>query len=98
MSTSIGRNDPCPCGNGKKYKQCCLGKVDPVQAQRQQRVTTACVIILIASVIGGIAASREVGFAIAIVGAIAIGIYLWFSEPPPKKGSGGDPSAINFGR
>ena len=22
----IGRNDPCPCGSGKKYKQCC-GKV-----------------------------------------------------------------------
>lgn len=19
-----GRNDPCPCGSGKKYKQCCL--------------------------------------------------------------------------
>lgn len=21
----VGRNDPCPCGSGKKYKQCCLG-------------------------------------------------------------------------
>ncbi len=20
----IGRNNPCPCGSGKKYKQCCL--------------------------------------------------------------------------
>jgi preprotein translocase subunit SecA len=20
--TKIGRNDPCPCGSGKKYKQC----------------------------------------------------------------------------
>jgi hypothetical protein len=20
------RNDPCPCGSGKKYKQCCLHK------------------------------------------------------------------------
>jgi len=20
-----GRNDPCPCGSGKKYKKCCLG-------------------------------------------------------------------------
>jgi preprotein translocase subunit SecA len=19
----IGRNDPCPCGSGKKYKNCC---------------------------------------------------------------------------
>jgi len=22
----IGRNQPCPCGSGKKYKKCCLGK------------------------------------------------------------------------
>jgi preprotein translocase subunit SecA len=21
-----GRNDPCPCGSGKKYKQCCAKK------------------------------------------------------------------------
>jgi preprotein translocase subunit SecA len=23
--TKIGRNDPCPCGSGKKYKKCCGG-------------------------------------------------------------------------
>ncbi|MGI6329375.1 MAG: YecA family protein [Bacilli bacterium] len=23
-SNKIGRNDPCPCGSGKKYKKCCL--------------------------------------------------------------------------
>ena len=22
----IGRNEPCPCGSGKKYKKCCLGR------------------------------------------------------------------------
>ncbi len=22
----IGRNEPCPCGSGKKYKKCCMGK------------------------------------------------------------------------
>ena len=22
----IGRNEPCPCGSGKKYKRCCEGK------------------------------------------------------------------------
>jgi preprotein translocase subunit SecA len=21
--TRVGRNDPCPCGSGKKYKHCC---------------------------------------------------------------------------
>lgn len=24
MTDKPGRNDPCPCGSGKKYKQCCL--------------------------------------------------------------------------
>ncbi|MBI5474821.1 MAG: SEC-C domain-containing protein [Ignavibacteriae bacterium] len=24
MNTKVGRNDPCPCGSGKKYKKCCL--------------------------------------------------------------------------
>ncbi len=23
---TVGRNDPCPCGSGKKYKHCCLEK------------------------------------------------------------------------
>lgn len=23
---AIARNDPCPCGSGKKYKKCCMGK------------------------------------------------------------------------
>ncbi|CAA0083074.1 Protein translocase subunit SecA [Zhongshania aliphaticivorans] len=26
-SPKVGRNEPCPCGSGKKYKQCC-GKLD----------------------------------------------------------------------
>ena len=23
-AVKIGRNDPCPCGSGKKYKKCCM--------------------------------------------------------------------------
>jgi type II secretory pathway component PulK len=25
-TAKTGRNDPCPCGSGRKYKQCCEGK------------------------------------------------------------------------
>lgn len=25
-SVKVGRNDPCPCGSGKKYKKCCMNK------------------------------------------------------------------------
>jgi len=34
--TKIGRNDPCPCGSGKKFKRCHLGKED----QLTQETTT----------------------------------------------------------
>lgn len=23
IEKKVGRNDPCPCGSGKKYKKCC---------------------------------------------------------------------------
>lgn len=29
-ATPIGRNDPCPCGSGKKYKKCCIDKAGPI--------------------------------------------------------------------
>ena len=31
MRAKIGRNDPCPCGSGLKYKKCCLGKAETPQ-------------------------------------------------------------------
>ena len=34
MNTKIGRNDPCPCGSGKKYKRCHL----PLDQQGKPRV------------------------------------------------------------
>ncbi|MFH0800489.1 MAG: SEC-C metal-binding domain-containing protein [Pseudomonadota bacterium] len=27
LDNKIGRNAPCPCGSGKKYKKCCMGKM-----------------------------------------------------------------------
>ena len=26
MGAKVGRNDPCPCGSGRRYKQCCFAK------------------------------------------------------------------------
>lgn len=26
VGKKVGRNDPCPCGSGKKYKHCCMNK------------------------------------------------------------------------
>src|ERR1700722_16788458 len=29
-----GRNDPCPCGSGNKYKKCCLAKEEAVAREQ----------------------------------------------------------------
>ncbi len=40
--SKIGRNDPCPCGSGKKYKSCCLAKdiayQNLLQKQREAKI------------------------------------------------------------
>lgn len=42
---NVGRNDPCPCGSGRKYKKCCLGeassaaRADPAQERDSQRTS-----------------------------------------------------------
>lgn len=36
---ALGRNDPCHCGSGKKYKQCCLAKDEA--AERAARAKSA---------------------------------------------------------
>ncbi len=44
--TKIGRNEPCPCGSGGKYKNCCLAKDEieeraahaSAEAERQKKM------------------------------------------------------------
>jgi methionyl aminopeptidase len=38
-TVKVGRNDPCPCGSGIKYKKCCLGK--DIQVNREPGVQYA---------------------------------------------------------
>jgi len=35
----IGRNDPCPCGSGKKYKKCCMEKVEKKRVPKSPNPT-----------------------------------------------------------
>jgi len=32
-----GRNEPCPCGSGKKYKKCCFGKEEAEATERERK-------------------------------------------------------------
>ncbi len=33
-----GRNDPCPCGSGKKYKKCCEAKLSRKTAMSDRKI------------------------------------------------------------
>ncbi len=42
MEGNLGRNDPCHCGSGKKYKQCCLAKdEEKARAERAKAAAEA---------------------------------------------------------
>jgi uncharacterized protein len=38
MNQKVGRNDPCTCGSGKKYKNCCLNKVSVSDKMRSHKL------------------------------------------------------------
>jgi hypothetical protein len=35
--TQLGRNDPCHCGSGRKYKHCCLEKDEALAAEARAK-------------------------------------------------------------
>jgi tetratricopeptide (TPR) repeat protein len=41
MTTKTGRNQPCPCGSGKKFKQCCLRKEEEAEHQAMAALNQA---------------------------------------------------------
>jgi hypothetical protein len=41
MTTKTGRNQPCPCGSGKKFKQCCLRKEEAAEHQAMAALNQA---------------------------------------------------------
>ena len=94
----VGRNAPCPCGSGKKYKQCCLGSGGP---QSKKRLVIPIVILVLALVAGGVGyfytGSITSGLAIAGAGIVSAGAIAIFMDPPPPRAGGGSADSINFG-
>jgi hypothetical protein len=37
--SNIGRNEPCPCGSGKKYKKCCLDRDEEFAARQREQMS-----------------------------------------------------------
>ena len=43
------RNDPCPCGSGRKYKKCCARKQD-----RMSRVSQILVVAVVVAIVAAV--------------------------------------------
>jgi hypothetical protein len=41
LTAPAGRNDPCPCGSGKKYTQSCLGKDEAKARAAREKAAAA---------------------------------------------------------
>jgi hypothetical protein len=53
----IGRNEPCPCGSGKKFKQCCEAKATGRLTSRLILLAIAGAIVL--AILAGVSNSRS---------------------------------------
>lgn len=68
----IGRNHPCPCGSGKKYKHCCLpaGQTETApSATNQMKVSLMTAI----EKVQGLAAEKKAAFH-------ELGVFLFYSD------------------
>jgi len=94
--SNVNRNDPCPCGSGKKYKHCCLGA--PASGfDRKTGIALAIVgvALVIAAILYATVGKDAAGLVIGL-GVLIAGAWWLFTDPPSSKGSG-DPGSINFG-
>lgn len=98
--SKIGRNSPCPCGSGKKHKQCCLGKTEVVEEKARIGMS---IMVGVAGLAGGGVLWFTKGLSFGLAGAaasiiVAAAVYVFRDPNPPRGGSGSDSSAINFGK
>ena len=109
--STLGRNEPCHCGSGKKYKHCHMREDLRLAAQGmpttedEDYVAPSKTIPVAIGVVGAVVAvgagvqyGAEAGFLFAVIGALLLGGYFIFRNPPPPRSDGGDPSGLNFGR
>ena len=97
MATDVSRNDPCPCGSGKKYKVCCIG----------QRIATpsakllpwlAVALALVAGGVVGYFHGAKAGVSVGGAALVFLGILAVLRDPPASSGGGGGGANIDFGR
>ena len=80
MTEKCGRNDPCPCGSGKKYKKCC-GTTKKLAARNAKVMGSSSM----NSLLGRIQSSTGLGGEASSQNSLKDRISKNISNPPEKK-------------
>jgi hypothetical protein len=75
MAGKPGRNDPCPCGSGKKYKACCINK----SQVRSNIFWKLLAILAVVSIVFGIYFQR---ISVGLGMFIGVTFFLYLAFPP----------------
>ncbi len=96
MATT-SRNEPCPCGSGKKYKHCHLNKPADIKSPKLWIPLLLCLLAIGIGIFFGVTRTPGAGLAVSGGALMIVGILWVVRRPPPPKGGKNDPGAINFG-
>ncbi len=66
----VGRNDRCPCGSGRKYKQCCEAKAGRLDMKARIGVALLAAAVGAAVIYGVVVAVRDDGEVMATPGRV----------------------------
>ena len=92
----IARNEPCPCGSGKKYKKCC-GAQEQKTPINKRLLGLVGAIIAVACIVGAVW-DFEMGLRIGVLGTIFVVGGNILLKAPKKKRDRDSGSNIDFGR
>ena len=94
----VARNEPCPCGSGKKHKRCCMGK-PPVEVRRKKLMLPLFMVPIAVGlgILLGYRSGVSVGLAVAGAIVVLMGVIMSIYSPPPSQARKSDSAAIDFG-
>lgn len=92
MTKAIGRNDPCPCGHGKKYKHCCLDPHGVKEGHRNKITAIAALVVTLVAIGVFFAFAYKAALATFVIGFLVVAICRIFTDPPEPHGEDPPPS------
>ncbi|OIP44277.1 MAG: hypothetical protein AUK47_01310 [Deltaproteobacteria bacterium CG2_30_63_29] len=103
---SHGRNEPCHCGSGKKYKQCCQGKPGdkaakdggPPGMSNGKLIGIGIALILLISAALWLAELARLAQILGAGMVLVLILGVAFRRPPSRRETPGDASGISFGK